>query len=90
MNTQSSLHRAAFLFILEFFGFLIVTFNMRAVAEINYVLTFVTDILIAVIGFTSIKQIIDAKTRLEQGAYALGGALGAQVALWLSSNYFTS
>ena len=90
MNIHSPLHRAAFLFVLEFVGFFIVTFNMRAVADLNYALTFATDILIAVIGFTSIKQIIDAKTRLEQGAYALGGALGGQAALWLSSHYFSS
>ena len=84
------LSRAAFLFVLEFFAFLIVTLNMRAVADINYPLTFITDILVAVIGFTSIKQVVNATTRVEQFAYALGGALGAQTALWLSSRYFPS
>ena len=84
------LSRAAFLFVLEFFAFLIVTLNMRAVADLNYFLTFITDILVAVIGFTSIKQVVNATTRVEQFAYALGGALGAQTALWLSSRYFPS
>lgn len=84
------LHRAVFLFILEFFAFMIITLNMRAVSEGHYVLTFITDILVAFIGFTSIKQIVEASTRLEQISYALGGALGAQLALWISLHYFPS
>ena len=88
--TTSHISRAALLFCLQFFGYLLVTLNIRAVADANYILTFVTDILIAVIGFTSIKQVVNATTRVEQFAYALGGALGAQTALWLSSRYFPS
>lgn len=53
-------------------------------------MTFATDLIIAVIGFTTVKQIVEAKTRLEQAAYAIGGALGAQAALWISSRYFPS
>lgn len=81
---SDQLRRALFLFVLQFFGYLIVTLNMRAVANLNYPFTFLTDILIATIGFTSIKQIIEAQTRMEQIAYISGGALGAQLALLLS------
>ena len=88
--TTSHISRAALLFCLQFFGYLLVTLNIRAVADVNYTLTFATDILIAVIGFSSIKQIAYATTRLEQVAYAVGGALGAQAALWISLRYFPS
>lgn len=85
-----TLYRTAYLFILQFLAFMVITLNMRAVADANYVMTFVTDLLVAFIGFTTVKRIVDATTRLEQIAYALGGACGAQAALWVSVNYFPS
>lgn len=72
------------LFFLEFVGYFIVTMNMKAVADTNYLLTFVTDIMIATIGFTSVRMVVQATTRSEQVAYVMGGAFGAQVALFLS------
>lgn len=87
---HSTWYRAALLFILQFFAYLIVTLNMRAVADGNYLLTFITDVLVAFIGFTSIKKIVDAHTRLEQVLYIAGAGLGAQLALWISLNYLSS
>lgn len=83
---MTTTYRTGLLFVLQFLAYFIVTLNMRAVAEVNYVLTFITDLLIAIIGFTTIKEIINANTRREKIAYVIGGALGAQLALWCSAH----
>lgn len=79
--------RALQLFLLEFVGFFIVTINMKSVADVNYLLTFITDVLIALIGFTSVRMIVEATTTREKIAYVLGGACGAQIALRLFAHY---
>lgn len=73
--------RALKLFGLQFCLYFIVTLNMRSVADLNYPLTFLTDVLIGAIGFSTFKELMKAETRNEQVSYILGGALGAQVAL---------
>lgn len=76
--------RSVQLFFLEFVGYFIVTLNMKSVADVNYLMTFVTDVMIALIGFTSVRMIVEATTTREKIAYILGAALGAQVALRFS------
>lgn len=78
---RSFASRVILLFVLQFAGYFIVTLNMQAVASTAYLLTFITDILMGFIGFTSIKAIINADTRAEKISYICGGALGAQFAL---------
>lgn len=74
--------------VVQFLSYFIVTFNYRAVAEVSYVGTFVTDILIAALTFASIRRVVSATTRHEQVAYVVGGCIGAQVALFLSTYFF--
>jgi hypothetical protein len=82
MTMMNSIYaRSAKLFVLQFCMYFIVTLNIRAVAHLDYVMVFITDVLIATIGFTTIKEVIKAETRTEQICYVLGGAAGAQVAL---------
>lgn len=76
--------RALKLFCLQFCLYFIVTLNMRAVADLNYFLVLITDILVGAIGFTTFKELMKAETRREQVSYILGGAAGAQVALLVS------
>lgn len=73
---------------IQFLSYFIVTFNYRAVAEVSYVGTFATDILIALLAFFSIKRVAQAGTRQELVGYIVGGCIGAQIALFLSTYFF--
>lgn len=74
---------------IEFASYFIVTLNTRAIASIDYVGTFITDVCIAGLAFTAIKRIADATTKEEQVMYVVGASLGAQCALWCSTFLFT-
>lgn len=79
--------RAGFeLFLIQFVNYLIITLNYRAIATLNYPITFLTDIGCATLTFLSIKRVAHASSRLEQILYTLGGACGALLALWLSAH----
>lgn len=75
----------ASIFLLQCSAYFIITLNMRAVADTNYLWTAVTDVGLAAIAFTSIQRVAAARTREERIAYILGGVLGAQLALLSSS-----
>jgi len=74
---------------IEFASYFIVTLNTRAIASVNYLGTFATDVCIAGLAFAAVKRIADATTREEQVMYVVGAALGAQCALWVSTFLFT-
>lgn len=86
--TTPSLRHACAIGALQFGAYFIVTLNMRAVAELDYVMTAITDVFLAWIAFSSIKRVAAAHTRLEQVCYILGGLLGAQCALLWSEYGF--
>jgi hypothetical protein len=62
--------------------YFILTVNMLGVQHTNYAAVFTTDILISALGFTILKEMIEASTWAERIAYSLGGAGGAQVAMF--------
>lgn len=74
--------------VMQFLSYFIVTFNYRAVAEVSYSGTFVTDVLIAALSFSSIKRVAEARTWHERIGYIVGGSIGAQIALFLSTYFF--
>jgi predicted alpha/beta hydrolase len=74
--------------LMQFLSYFIVTFNYRAVAEVSYMGTFVTDVLIAALAFSSIKRVAEATTWHERVGYIVGGSIGAQIALFLSTYFF--
>lgn len=80
--------KAAELFGIQFCWYFITTLNFRAVAEVRFIDTFVTDILISTLAFVSIKRVVNATTLSERLAYMFGGACGALLALWLSTFWF--
>lgn len=76
------------LFIFCFIQSGIITVNFRAVAQANYVATFVTDMLLFMNGFYIVKRIVDAKTVAAQIGYAFGGSCGSILAIYLSKVWF--
>lgn len=82
------LRKALILFCIQFFYYLLTTFNYRAVATVHYTETFITDVAIAALVFMSIQRVAKAETLSERMSYIFGGAIGALVALWLSVWWF--
>ena len=77
------------LFVIQFSVYFILTLNYRAIATINYAGTFVTDLIVAALSFTSIRRVAAVTTTAEDRVgYMLGGGCGALVALWLSTFLF--
>lgn len=74
--------------VIQFCSYFLLTLNYRAVAEVNYLGTLWSDILIALLTFSSIKRVAAAETHAERIGYVIGGILGAQVALFLSTFLF--
>jgi hypothetical protein len=72
------------LFVLMFIQFLVLTLNTASIAKHYYLGTFLTDLVICLLGFTILKQIAEADTMHDRIAYALGGAIGAQAGIFLS------
>lgn len=85
MITKQLLYRCVELFCIQFFYYLVTTINYRAVAVIDYPMTFATDIIIALLAFSSIQRVASATTNTERVSYVLGGAMGALLALKLST-----
>ena len=78
------------LFGIQFGSYFILTLNYRAIATINYPGTFITDLVVAVLTFASIKRVSADNTTTEaRTGYVLGGAAGAVFALWLSTFLFS-
>jgi hypothetical protein len=86
LNTKHIDYKFIELFCIQFFYYLVITINYRAVVVINYTTTFITDLIIAALAFTSIQRVANATTPAERIAYVLGGAIGALAALKLSTH----
>ena len=82
---KNHIRKALELFCIQFSYYLLITINYRAVALLNYSATFITDILIASLVFSSIQKVAKAETNAERFAYITGGAIGATIALKLST-----
>lgn len=72
------------LLLLELGGSFIVTLNFRAIADMNYYMTAMTDLVLALMTFTAIKLIIDSTTVWEKIGYVIGAVVGPLLALWTS------
>lgn len=82
------LRKAFTLFCIQFSYYMLLTFNYRAIATVQYLETFLSDICIATLVFMSIQRVSKAETLHERIAYILGGATGAIFALWVSTLWF--
>jgi hypothetical protein len=75
------------LFWMMFVQYAVLTFNTRAIAGGHYLALFITDVVVACLGFTILKKVEEANGPLQMACYALGGSIGAQVALWFSMKF---
>lgn len=79
------------LLILNFISYLVIAYNYRACAKAKYLQVLITDIILCLIGFTITEYIVRA---IQSGAwsarvfYTIGGALGAQVGIYLTKVVF--
>jgi hypothetical protein len=78
---MSTASRAFTIGTLQFGSYFIITLNMRAVVEFDYLTTAITDVFLAWIAFSTVKRIVAATTGPEMLCYVVGGVLGAQCAL---------
>lgn len=75
------------LFGMMFIQYAVITVNTVAIANGNYLGLFITDLAITLLGFTILKKVEAASGPFQMACYALGGALGAQVALLASLHF---
>ena len=73
---------------IQFLSYFIQTMNYRAIAEVSYIGTAVTDTAIAWLMFVSIRRVMSATSRWERTGYIIGGVTGSLSALFLSTFLF--
>ena len=64
---------------IQFLSYFILTMNYRAIAEISYIGTAVTDLALGWLTFWSIKRVMSASSGKEQVAYIIGGVTGVML-----------
>ena len=72
------------LFLLQFSSFLAATVDIRAIAMRKYRWALVTNFLIPVFNYFTVKFIGDSNTFLGAVAMGCGGAISAIVGIWLT------
>jgi hypothetical protein len=79
--------RPVALLLLVWFQFAVVTVNYRAIAQARYVAAGLTDLVIAVAGFTLFKLIAASSGLLDVAGYSLGAVLGGLSGIWLTKHW---
>lgn len=73
-------------FAIQLLLYLLLVVNYRFVAWVNYPGTVITDFVIASFNFFVVRKIAKSENALHQWAgYAIGGAVGGVVGLWIST-----
>lgn len=75
---------ASRVFVLQTVAYFIVSLGYRALVQSMYIETFVTDVLYALATITALTHLLDNKTRFTIAAYALGGASGSVIAIFVA------
>jgi hypothetical protein len=80
--------RALQLLLLIWFQFSVVTINYRAIAQKRYLVTALSDFVIAICGFTLFKlvQASDASYP-DMAGYAIGAVLGGLTGIYLTAHW---
>jgi len=60
------------------------TINFRAVAQANYLFTGISDFIISIVSFFIMKKVAEAKSKSAMFGYALGGACGSLIAIFVT------
>jgi hypothetical protein len=80
----------AFMFCIQLIQYFLITVNYRAVAQGRYGATFMSDLAIAANGYMLIHFVANSTGLLAFSGYALGGAFGSVLAIWVTKKWFKS
>lgn len=69
---------------LNFLSYLILTIDYRATAQANILWSIISNATIALLTFTILKRIVEAKTKLECLGYIVGGTIGNVAGIYLT------
>lgn len=78
---------AALLFTLMWVNFALLTANFRAIAQARYVAAVLTDVAIAICGWTVFRLIAESTAPLDRFGYVAGAALGSASGIWLTRRW---
>lgn len=76
------------LFLLCFVQSGLATINYRAIAQAKYVEAFLSDIALFLFSFFIVKKVVQADRWQDGFLYALGGACGALLCIYLTVEWF--
>jgi hypothetical protein len=79
--------RAALLLVLMWLNFALLTANFRAIAQARYVAAILTDVAIAICGWTLFRLIAESQHGVERVAYVIGAALGSATGIYLTRRW---
>ena len=66
--------------------YLLLVLNYRSVSQMNYLATVISDFIIASFNFFVIRKIAKSQDSFHQWlGYAIGGAIGGVLGLWIST-----
>jgi hypothetical protein len=77
-----------YFFAAQCLNFALVTWNIRSLALGWWGSMVISDVLISVLGFTLIKKIAEAKSTTAMIGYAVGGACGSLLAVFVTKKAF--
>lgn len=73
-------------FTIQLILYLLLVLNYRSVSQMNYMATVISDFIIASFNFFVIRKIAKSQDSFHQWlGYAVGGAIGGVLGLWIST-----
>lgn len=78
------LKTAAILALLNMMSYFLLTIDFRATAQANILWSIISNAAIALLTFTILKRIVEAKTKMECFGYIVGGTLGNVLGIYLT------
>ena len=73
-------------FTIQLVLYLLLVLNYRSVSQMNYMATVISDFIIASFNFFVIRKIAKSQDSFHQWlGYAVGGAIGGVLGLWIST-----
>ena len=73
-------------FAIQLILYLLLVLNYRSVSQMNYLATVISDFIIASFNFFVIRKIAKSQDSFHQWlGYAVGGAIGGVLGLWIST-----
>lgn len=85
MDTTKKIKEFFLFFFIQLTLYLLLVLNYRCVSTINYTGTIISDFIIASFNFFVVRKIAKSEDSLHQwSGYAIGGAIGGALGLYIS------